>query len=77
MSFFRSVNKQTMDRLGILSLVHAQVHVTDFSLVNVLVVELLSARIWQHKLCATYSVNVGINNRLNPCQNSKQSSGLG
>ena len=37
---------------------------TDFSLVNVLVVELLSARIWQHKLCATYSVNVDINNRL-------------
>jgi hypothetical protein len=50
--------------LGIISLAHAQVHVTDFPIVNVHVDELSSARIWQHKLCATYSVNVKRNNRL-------------
>jgi hypothetical protein len=38
--------------------------VTDFPVVNVHVDELSSARIWQHKLCATYSANVNINNRL-------------
>jgi hypothetical protein len=46
---------------GIISLAHAPVHVTDFSIVNVLVDELSSARIWQHKLCATFSANVNIN----------------
>ena len=40
------------------------VHVIDFPVVNVHVDELSSARIWQHKLCATYSANVHINNRL-------------
>jgi hypothetical protein len=40
-------------RLGIISLAHALVHVTDFPVVNVHVDELSSARIWQHKLCAT------------------------
>jgi len=45
-------------------LAHAPVHVTDFSVVNVQVDELSSARIWQHKLCATYSASVNINNRL-------------
>jgi hypothetical protein len=40
-------------RLGIISLAHAPVHVTDFPVVNVHVDELSSARIWQHKLCAT------------------------
>jgi hypothetical protein len=38
--------------------------VTDFLVVNVHVDELLSARIWQHKLVETYSANVNINNRL-------------
>jgi len=37
---------------------------TDFPDVNVHVNELSSARIWQHKLCATYSANVNINNCL-------------
>jgi hypothetical protein len=40
------------------------VHVTDFPVVNVHVDELSSAWIWQHSLCATYSANVNINNRL-------------
>jgi hypothetical protein len=38
------------------------VHVTDFPVVNVHVDELSSARIWQPKLCATYSASVNINN---------------
>jgi hypothetical protein len=63
-SFFRFVNKRAIYRLGIISLEHAQMHVTDFPVVNVHVDELSSARIWQHKLCATYSINVNINNRL-------------
>ena len=45
-------------RLGIISLAHAPVHVTDFPVVNVHVVELSSARIWQHILCATFSASV-------------------
>ena len=60
-SFFRFVDKRAIYRLGIISLVHAPVHVTDFSVVNVHVDELSSARIWQHKLCTT---NVNINDRL-------------
>jgi hypothetical protein len=47
--------------IGIISLVHAPVHVSDFSVVNVHVDELSSARIWQHILCATFSANVNIN----------------
>ena len=39
-------------------------YVTDFPFVNVHVEELSSARIWQHKLCATLSANVNINYRL-------------
>jgi hypothetical protein len=34
-SFFRVVNKRAIYRLGIFSLVHALVHVTDFPVVNV------------------------------------------
>ena len=63
-SFFHLVNKRAIYRLGIISLAYAQVHVTDFPVVNVHVDELSSPRIWQHKLCATYSANVNINNRL-------------
>jgi hypothetical protein len=63
-SFFRFVNKRAIYRLGIFSLAHAPVHVTDFPVVNVHVDELSSARIWQHKLCATLSANVNINYRL-------------
>ena len=59
-SFFRFVNKRAIYRLGIISLAHALVHVIDFSVVNVHVDELSSARIWQHKLCATLSANVNI-----------------
>jgi hypothetical protein len=46
-SFFRFVNKRAIYRLGIISLAHAPVHVTDFPFVNVHVDELSSARIWQ------------------------------
>jgi hypothetical protein len=63
-SFFRFVNKRAIYRLSIISLAHAPVHVTDFPVVNVHVDELSSARIWQHKLCATLSANVNINYRL-------------
>jgi hypothetical protein len=40
------------------------VYVTDFHVVKVHVDELSSARIWQHKLCATLSANININYRL-------------
>jgi hypothetical protein len=56
-SFFRIVNKRAIYRLGVISLTYAPVHLTDFSVVNVHVDELSSARIWQHKLCATLSAN--------------------
>jgi hypothetical protein len=39
-SFFRFVNKRAIYRLGIISLAHAPVHVTDFPVVNVHVDEL-------------------------------------
>jgi hypothetical protein len=68
-SFFRFVDKRAIYRLGIISLAHAQVHVTDFSVVNIHVDELSSARIWQHKLCATFSANVNINYCLHGSQN--------
>jgi hypothetical protein len=58
------VKKRANYRFGIISLAHAPVHVTDFPVVNVHVHELSSARIWQHKLCATYSAIANINNRL-------------
>ena len=63
-SFFRFVNKRAIYQLGIISFAHAPVHVTDFPVVNVHVNELWSARIWQHKLCATFSENVNINYHL-------------
>jgi hypothetical protein len=63
-SFFRFVNKRTIYRLGLISLGHAPVHVTDFPVVNVHVDELSSGRIWQHELCETFSANVNINYRL-------------
>ena len=57
--------RQTTDlSIGIISFAHMRMHVTDFSVVNVHVVELSSARIWQHKLCETFSTNVNINYRL-------------
>jgi hypothetical protein len=46
--------------MGIISLAHAQVHVTGFPVVNVRVDELSSAQIWQYK----FSANVNINYRL-------------
>ena len=52
-SFFQFVNKRAIYRLGIISLAHAVVHATDFPVINVNGDELSSARIWQHKLCAT------------------------
>jgi hypothetical protein len=57
-SFFRFVIKREIYRLGIFSLAHAPVHVTDFRVLNVHVGELSSARIWQHTLCATLSANL-------------------
>ena len=63
-SFFCFVNKRVIYQLGIISIAHAPVHVTDFPVVNVHVDELSSARIWQHKLCATLSANVNIYYRL-------------
>ena len=57
-SFFRFVNKREIYRLGIISLA------TDYPVVKVHVDELSSARIWQYKLCATFSGNVDINYRL-------------
>ena len=63
-SFFRFISKEAIYRLGIISLADAPVHVTDFSVVNVHVDELSSARIWLHKFCATLSANVNINYRL-------------
>ena len=63
-SFFRFVTKRAIYRLGIISLAHSPVHVTDFPVVNVHVDELSSARIWQHTLCATLSANININYRL-------------
>ena len=42
-SFFRFVNKRVIYQWGIISLAHASVHVTDFPVVNVHVVELSSA----------------------------------
>jgi len=63
-SFFRFVNKRAICRLGIISLAHAPVHVTDFPVVNVHVDKLSFARIWLHKLCATLFANVNINYRL-------------
>ena len=63
-SFFRFVDKRAIYRLGIFSLAHAPVHVTDFPVVNVHVDELSSTRIWQHKLCAILSASLDINYRL-------------
>ena len=63
-SFFRFVKKRAIYRLDITSLSHAPVHVTDFPVVNVHVDELSSARIRQHKLCATLSASANINYRL-------------
>ena len=60
-SFFRFVTKRAIYRLGIISLAHAPVHATNFPIVNVRVDESSSARIWQHKLCVTFSANVNIN----------------
>ena len=60
-SFFHFGTKQAICRLGIISLAHVPVHVTDFPVVNVHIDESLSARIWQHKLCATLSASVNIN----------------
>jgi hypothetical protein len=59
-SFFRFVKKLAIYRLGIISIAHVPVHVTDFPVVNVHVDESSSAKIWQYK----FSANVIINYRL-------------
>jgi hypothetical protein len=43
-SFFHFVNKRAIYLLGIISLAHAPVHVTDFPVVNVHVDELSSIK---------------------------------
>ena len=53
-SFLCFVNKRAIYWLGIISLATVNVHVD----------ELLSARTWQHKFCATLFANVSINYRL-------------
>ena len=63
-SFFLFVSERAIYRLGIISLAHAPVHLTDFPVVNVHVDELSFARIWQHNLCAILSASVNINYRL-------------
>ena len=63
-SFFRFANKRAIYRLGIISLEHAPVRVTDFPVVNLPVDELSSAQIGQNKLCSTLSASVNINDRL-------------
>jgi hypothetical protein len=40
---------------------HNVIDTIDFPVVKVHVDELSSARIWQHKLCATFSASVNIN----------------
>jgi hypothetical protein len=40
------------------------INTIDFPVVKVYVDDLSSARIWQHTLCATFSANVNINDRL-------------
>ena len=47
-SFFRFANKQAIYRLGIISLAHAPVHVTDFPVVNVHVDEFGSKNCMPH-----------------------------
>jgi hypothetical protein len=49
-SFFRFVSKRAIYRLGIISLAHVPVNVTDFPVVNVHFDELSSAQIWQHTI---------------------------
>jgi hypothetical protein len=49
---------------SIISFANSPVNVTDISVVNVHVDELSSARIWEHKLCATFSASLNINYRL-------------
>jgi hypothetical protein len=56
-SFFHFVNKRAIYRLGIISLAHAPVHVTDFPVVNVHVDELSSARIWQ-EFCINLNIKL-------------------
>ena len=46
MTSFHFVDQQAIYRLSIISLAHAPVHVTDFSVVTVHVDELSSTRIW-------------------------------
>jgi hypothetical protein len=47
-NFFRFANKQAIYRLGIISLAHAPVHVTDFPVVNVHVDEFGSKNCMPH-----------------------------
>ena len=52
-SFFRFVNKRAIYRLGIISLAHAMVHVTDFLVVNVHVNELWTSEWTLFRTCKT------------------------
>ena len=57
-SFFRFVDKRAIYRWY--NLIRTCTGERDFPVVNVHVDELSSARIWQHKLCETFSANVNL-----------------
>jgi hypothetical protein len=67
-SFFRFVNKRASYPFGIISLAHAQVNVTDFSIGSIIVTRIMpieGAVLFElHKLCAIFSASVNINYRL-------------
>ena len=67
-SFFRFVNKRVSYPFGIISLEHAPVNVTDFSIDSInfnRIISIEGAVLFElHKLCATFSASVNINYRL-------------
>ena len=67
-SFFRFVNKRASYPFGIISLAHAPVNVTDFSIGSIncnLNNAIEGAVLFElHKLCATFSASVNINYHL-------------
>ena len=67
-SYFRFVNKRASYPFDIISLAHAPVNVTDFSIGSIIVTRIMpieGAVLFDlHKLCATFSASVNINYRL-------------
>ena len=61
-SFFRFVNKRASYPFGIISLAHAPMNVTDFSIVSINCNPKAGGVLFElHKLCATFSASVNIN----------------